>query len=96
MIQLSDEDKGAIVFIVERHNSNNGISMVVAECHLTCVPLSIGMVHVYGLLLSICFEKQLWKAALLVFMILLITSCKALLEVYFIILSSFLSPLIFS
>ena len=96
MIQLSDEDKGAIVVIVECHNSNNGISMVVTECHLTCVPLTIGMVHVYGLLLCICFEKQLWKAALLVFMILLVTSCKALLEVYLNLLSSFLSLLFVS
>ena len=88
--------KGAIVVIVECHNSNNGISMVVTECHLTCVRLTIGMVHVYGLLLSICFEKQLWKASLLVFMIILINSCKSLLEIYFILLSSFISLLSFS
>ncbi|KNZ64297.1 hypothetical protein VP01_1043g1 [Puccinia sorghi] len=58
-----------------------------------CMMQFLGMC---SFLLSICSEHHLWKDALLVFMILLITPCKVLLEVYMLIFSSFLSLLLFS
>ena len=49
VVQLSDKDKGVIFMLEEYHKSNNGISMVVIECDLTCIPLTFGMVYILSI-----------------------------------------------